>query len=1131
MLEKSDDTVVNDILSQVRHRVSLKRWLQRSQRIAWLGVLLFVGLFAVDFLFGMGTLALRVAIFSWLTVVASLIFANAITSWMIRLNDLGLAQLLEKRYPDLAERFVTLVQLNADPMPSAFTPLLREESERHLAAINPRAACPLDAVAKQWLGSAIVLSIALLGLGFVPAFADFSGRFFRSWAVPLMPIRIDVIRGPGFVLRGDGRRVEVELQLLDDHAEMPTECYLVRETDETPPAELAMVPGESGQFIADVISIRDSSRFHVRAGNAISDSFSVGVVDPPSLTARPTIVVTPPRYLAHVGPRTVELGSVDQEPPGVLIHSEVDFQFFLDRVPSRARIHVKRVVRSESEKPEAWVHPVEFASGTLLGTARTHAVHSGDFEGHLVMDIEHGLSASMPLGKWTVHEDGVPRFTQPIRLHGGSALSTRRDFRIARDDAIRLQTEIEDDEGLGDISIVWRINDGLPRVEKWRAGAGQKRVAIDDWLPLPTDLKERDRVRFRVQAVDNRVLRKGELDGRFPARDLNPQIAFAPAGDDAWMTLRVDGSVESFLKQQAASQTDAVRDALAKLKAKLHDEITQVEQLQRTTHQSPTVTQSQIDHAKKILALNQEIANELAKAAQQFAASPDLAPLADRLVDLATNEMQKSAEALQQFAAKSNPIAQAEKDLRTTQEALLEARKKLDGLFDWNKLLAQDRLDQFQIDKLAKAQDLLADRLAKLLARPAIDEAQKAKEIEAIRQEQARLAAKMAKLQEENKLVQEAMTAQQKMRADQLAQDARAIADQQRAGGDPVSASVKAQTEKLAARQADLANQVKPFAEKNQGPDVQPAQAAAKSLGKPDLKQAIQDQKEHEQRLQDWLKKLPNDAPKQTVDGKKVAAIKAFAAEQEKLRMETERLLADAMKGTGKGSGKSLAEKLDQLKNDLMELSQKANGPEAKAMAKETAKAIDDAKKTMEAGKAMKAKGDPQQAKKMNAEVEAKLDLVVKQLAKLSQDQTMKAMPKEAAKTAAALKNSADQMRKAQERLPTMPKDAQTAMKAAAKSLAQAAQQATKQMASKLPRLGRNPNAKASPSPGGLPGVLPKEIALELVNGKAWGQLPGELKTRMIQDYRARFGDDHAELIRQYFERLNDLGPNRKEDR
>ena len=40
--------------------------------------------------------------------------------------------------------------------------------------------------------------------------------------------------------------------------------------------------------------------------------------------------------------------------------------------------------------------------------------------------------------------------------------------------------------------------------------------------------------------------------------------------------------------------------------------------------------------------------------------------------------------------------------------------------------------------------------------------------------------------------------------------------------------------------------------------------------------------------------------------------------------------------------------------------------------------------------------------------------------------------------------------------------------------------------------------------------------------GRVWGELPGELRTRVLQDMRARYGEDYARIIQRYFEQIAD---------
>jgi hypothetical protein len=53
----------------------------------------------------------------------------------------------------------------------------------------------------------------------------------------------------------------------------------------------------------------------------------------------------------------------------------------------------------------------------------------------------------------------------------------------------------------------------------------------------------------------------------------------------------------------------------------------------------------------------------------------------------------------------------------------------------------------------------------------------------------------------------------------------------------------------------------------------------------------------------------------------------------------------------------------------------------------------------------------------------------------------------------------------------------------------------------------------------------PAEILEELKAhaGKAWGELPGELRTRIVQDLRARYGDEYGPIIQRYFQQIADV--------
>lgn len=1234
------------------------RWLRTSQlswRIATIAVAIITLAFALDLVVGLRTLSLRFVVAGIAGAIAVGASMAWLRIWRSRLDPVGLAHLLEKRHPDIAERLVTLVQLPTET-PGPFARFLAADTAQHLANVNPKDACSLDGERKRWLRSLGVAVVLLTGLAFWPAFTGFSQRVFFAWITPLVPFAIEVAP-TAYAIRGGDGVIRAKIICLDPHAPSVSACALCR-ADSLEAGEPMTLVSED-EFTCVISNVREPSSWVVRSGDVKSAVFKLEPIDSPVWAGKPTIAVALPRYIAPGTTQPMEVDGATESATPILQYSRLHFALPLDHAPAKAALEITRF--SDGDAPPAkQMLAVAFAEGRPSGQADWLTLQPGEYRIALRMTLEHGLSASLPLGVWRIHEDLPPRFVQPMTLRGAdSTVLSRGEYRIAPGDSLKLQTEVADEEGLGEIALEYRLN-GQPAVTvPWLRASGKKALTIDDWLPLPSGLKETDRVQFRLRVADNRLLRRGEIVGMgeavHPASDLGPNVTFAPAvfaGEDAWVTLRVDRSIESFLKEQAETQAREIKNTLESIKQKINQEIVQVRDVQRSIHQQAVLTPAQIQQTKKIRALNTEIIGDLVNAGERFARNPELAGLADRFFGIAETDLTRSGNALERVAETEKSFEKAERELQSANDALLSALKKLDQMQDLNKLLAQDRLDQFQMEKLAKRQQELADRLAKLLAEPPSGDAEMAKKIDALRDEQAKIANEMAKLEKESNLVKESLAAAEQMKIKQLAADAKSLAEEQREQSEmspeKLSPAIKERLKKLAERQAALADDAQPFAKQNQGPNLKPADEAAESLRKLRIEPALTQQQEHERRLRAWLEKLlpgqtvnalrekvvelakeqkqiavdleklgadlsslneamvrdrlnalikrqaelvdavnklptgPEEAAKRNAAGQSalkaarelsnketlsayetmqqagqqldalaqslpkslptdrndikepmvrenIDRIERFEKIQKDLRADTERLLADLAKESA-GGGSAMEKQTEKLAGDLLELAQKATSPEAKAMAKESAKSLDDAKKAMKASDAAKEKGDAETAKKMDADAAGKLELAVKQLEKLVQEQAAKEMTKPGAeKTAESLKKAGDEMKRAEKELPAMPKDAEIAMKSAAKQLMQAAQQASEQSKRKNPVTARKPAAKATPGLGrNAPAPLPKDLAAELIDGKSWGELPGELRTRMLQDFRGRFGDDYAELIQRYFERVAE-SPGRKQ--
>jgi hypothetical protein len=261
------------------------------------------------------------------------------------------------------------------------------------------------------------------------------------------------------------------------------------------------------------------------------------------------------------------------------------------------------------------------------------------------------------------------------------------------------------------------------------------------------------------------------------------------------------------------------------------------------------------------------------------------------------------------------------------------------------------------------------------------------------------------------------------------------------------------------------------------------------------------------------------------------AQAKQLADDAGKLAQHEKSLMGSGKAEKGPDAAKHQAEAMNmlddakKLADDALRLAQQASKPETKKMAQEAAHAAAEASKAMEKGLAAKAKGDPSEAKAMAAEALLKLEMARKNLDGLADKMPSKTGdPKtEGPKTGDALADGQKQLKLAQQKLQARPGQAPKAMRQAAKALNKTATQMGRQMAQSVPKIAGRPSIGAA---GGAGGGLPLSAALtkklEPFQGRSWGELPGELKTQLLQDARTYFGDDYAPIIQQYFEQITE---------
>jgi hypothetical protein len=109
---------------------------------------------------------------------------------------------------------------------------------------------------------------------------------------------------------------------------------------------------------------------------------------------------------------------------------------------------------------------------------------------------------------------------------------------------------------------------------------------------------------------------------------------------------------------------------------------------------------------------------------------------------------------------------------------------------------------------------------------------------------------------------------------------------------------------------------------------------------------------------------------------------------------------------------------------------------------------------------------------------------------------------------------------------------AKASMKSAADSLKAAAQQLAKSSQKSGQKAGKPTQPNTPGKKGAAEGDTPDPRLfgkdMKKYAGKTWGELPGELRTKIIQDMKAKYGDDYARIIKLYFEQIADARDKKK---
>ncbi len=836
------------LVRRFRCRMAL-RWLCRASLVL---AAVLLAAYGADMWIGLGRGTVR-------ALDVGLVLALSIVALYELRRPPGLAAfagLVEQSHPELAEGLSTLVNLKEGHGHPQFSALLARQIELQVEQLDLRPLLARLPLRKPLLGTGAAMLFVLSAALVLPGFGAFTQRFVLAWgATPAW--RVEVSPGSTALFHGGAVRVTARLISMDEGEPEPIECTLITRSQDGTGQRRAMVASTPGAFTVELHDLQADLTYTVEAAGARSEEYRLTVVEPVELAKAPMLHLLAPPYVApDVHPaRTLTL---DQEVIATQ-YGGVNAEFVFTRPPRHASLVMK-------SGDSAVVLPLVAGEGALASRVEHRLSACGSFQIALALEMEHGLTSTLPLPSWTVVADTPPRFSAPLRIHGlAPSELLHGEHRIPPQDLVKAEVLAEDVEGLDAIDFEYRINNGPPRLEPWQKAAGKTRLQIADYLPLPRELKEGDQVRVRLRAADNRRLKKGALgqagSDHIPPLDLEPQVAYEPAaqGKDRWLEFRIDSSAVPLLERAILVQRELAHGLLATLQRRVQQEQKQVAALK----EAPETEQQR--QAAEVRRTNDAIALEMLRAAEKVSALP---ALAEPLQDLARGEMAKAGESIERFKDAKREVQERTQDLGNIEDALAQAVEKLQRLDQKNQALAQDQLDPVRLARLARRQDELQRRLKELLDKQPDVPADLAR----LREEQAKLEADLQALGKQSRMLQEALAAR-------LAREAEKLAAQQRQASDELDKELARKLAEglpgLRSRQQTLAQSAEQLAGDGDPPALAALRAALEALKQGRLEQAATPQRLAEQELRNWAEQL-REAPA----GTRAAAARQARAQQ-----------------------------------------------------------------------------------------------------------------------------------------------------------------------------------------------------------------------------------------------------------
>ncbi|RMD92411.1 MAG: hypothetical protein D6813_05935, partial [Calditrichaeota bacterium] len=386
------------------------------------------------------TLTWRIILLAGTVILPVIIFFKFLVIPLFRApSKKQIARHVEDKYPELEDRLVSAVELGEQPS-ERYSPVLLskllEDANFRIEPLNLPATIEGKG-AFLWGSTALLLSLLFGGLLFthLDQIADRAFRILKPWKVPELNTRPSLEVTPGNTRIPKGSSQEIIAQVLNSE---PEEVDIYYTEQDTIWQKFPMDATEQkGRFAFNLFNVEKATRYYIKAGNLLSDIFTISVYEAPKIK-RIDLTYVFPDYTGLSPRKVTDTGDV-WAPVG----TKVKIQAVADK-----KIRKSEVIVGENRRLKAYVH-----SDTLISTSFT--VTHDTYYKIRITDLDN--LTNDPPQEYYVHAipDEPPTLTVEKPGH---------DIKASMLEEVPLKVKVEDDFGLSSLKLIYNLNDKPARV-------------------------------------------------------------------------------------------------------------------------------------------------------------------------------------------------------------------------------------------------------------------------------------------------------------------------------------------------------------------------------------------------------------------------------------------------------------------------------------------------------------------------------------------------------------------------------------------------------------------------------------------------------------------------------------------